>query len=98
MTDRQLELGAGEELGAELDVVDALVVEEGEPSFPPTAVAAAAWDVLGERNLFGEADESRPGPRRRGLGGNTRRSTARSHTGGASSLTALPSSGTLTPT
>src|SRR5665213_1876639 len=56
MTDRQLELGAGEELGAELDVVDALVVEEGEPSFPPTAVAAAVWDVLGERNLFGEAD------------------------------------------
>ena len=56
MIDRQLELGAGEELGAELDVVDALVGEEGEPSFPPTAVAAAVWDVLGERNLFGEAD------------------------------------------
>ena len=56
MIDRQLELGAGEELGAELDVVDALVVEEGEPSFPRTAVAGAVWDVLGERNLFGEAD------------------------------------------
>ena len=47
MTDRQLELGAGEELGAELDVVDALVVEEGEPSFPPTAVAAACMGCAG---------------------------------------------------